>query len=333
MEQLSITPPYERYIKRHFSRIGLALITLIFAPSVVVGIISGIISVFSPSLLQTHSWLTVALSTLPMYLVGMPLAYLILRPMPKTAVVRRRVPVSQIFILFCLCCFAATVAEMVGAYLTSILNLLLSIPETDLLGTILGDLSPLPLFLLTVVLAPIFEELFFRKFLIDRIVRYGELPAILISGFLFGLFHGNLQQAPYAILLGFVFAFAYVKSGKLWYSILLHAMLNFFSGFLTLLLVPETIDMSLPALADVGRLLYLLAMLGFFIVGLVFLCTRFRKARQSLQEASVPNFGKLAFRNVGMILYLVLMAFSIVSALFLPVLMRLLEQLMSQLHL
>ena len=37
-------------------------------------------------------------------------------------------------------------------------------------------------FLFLGILAPVFEELFYRKAIIDRLRRYGDLPAILISG-------------------------------------------------------------------------------------------------------------------------------------------------------
>ena len=70
-------------------------------------------------------------------------------------------------------------------------------------------------FIIAVLIAPTAEELLFRKLLTERIVKYGELAAVLASGLFFGLFHGNLNQFSYAFLLGLFLGFIYVKTGKL----------------------------------------------------------------------------------------------------------------------
>ena len=76
------------------------------------------------------------------------------------------------------------------------------------------------------------EELLFRKLLTERIVKYGELPAVLASGLFFGLFHGNLNQFSYAFLIGLFLGFIYVKTGKLRYTIGLHMAINFIGSSL-----------------------------------------------------------------------------------------------------
>ena len=51
-------------------------------------------------------------------------------------------------------------------------------------------------FLYMVICAPILEEYIFRKLIVDRTVKYGQGVAIVLSGLMFGLFHGNLNQFP-----------------------------------------------------------------------------------------------------------------------------------------
>ena len=68
--------------------------------------------------------------------------------------------------------------------------------------------------------------------LTERIVKYGELAAVLASGLFFGLFHGNLNQFSYAFLLGLFLGFIYVKTGKLGYTIGLHMAINFIGSSL-----------------------------------------------------------------------------------------------------
>ena len=53
-------------------------------------------------------------------------------------------------------------------------------------------------FTFSVVLAPVMEELIFRKVLIDRTIVYGDKAAVVLSGLLFGVFHGNFHQFFYA---------------------------------------------------------------------------------------------------------------------------------------
>lgn len=91
--------------------------------------------------------------------------------------------------------------------------------------------------------APIVEELVFRKFLIDRVHKYGEGIAIFASGFLFGLFHGNFSQFFFATGVGLFFAFIYVRTGKIWYSILLHMVVNLTTSVISINLI-EMLDME-----------------------------------------------------------------------------------------
>lgn len=85
--------------------------------------------------------------------------------------------------------------------------------------------------------APIVEELIFRKFLIDRIHKYGEGIAILISGMLFGLFHGNFAQFFHTTGVGLFLAFIYIRTGKVWYTILLHMVVNMCTSVITMKIV------------------------------------------------------------------------------------------------
>ena len=107
----------------------------------------------------------------------------------------------------------------------------------------LGNMSPVLQVLVVVILAPIFEELIFRKFLLDRVSRYGEVSAMLLSGFMFGLFHGNLVQFMYASMLGFFFAFIYMRTGRIIYTMILHAIVNGTSTFMTIIMFGD-LDLS-----------------------------------------------------------------------------------------
>lgn len=65
-----------------------------------------------------------------------------------------------------------------------------------------------------VVMAPICEEILFRKILIDRIRLYGDKAAILVSSVVFGLSHGNFYQFFYAFGIGLVLAIFIFRRGS-----------------------------------------------------------------------------------------------------------------------
>lgn len=83
-----------------------------------------------------------------------------------------------------------------------------SILET--LESVSGSSDTFSMFLYASILAPISEELIFRGYIQGSLSRYGKKFSILCSALLFGIFHGNLVQTPYAffagLLLGYVAA-------------------------------------------------------------------------------------------------------------------------------
>lgn len=86
------------------------------------------------------------------------------------------------------------------------------------------------LFITLAVQAAIFEELLFRKTLIDYSKKFGIGFAVIISSVFFGLIHLNSLQSIFAFLVGLVFAMIYVKTGDIKLTILLHFLNNGYSS-------------------------------------------------------------------------------------------------------
>ena len=76
------------------------------------------------------------------------------------------------------------------------------------------------------VVAPVAEEVIFRRLLLDRIRIFGDGAAILIGGAAFGLFHGNLNQTLYAFALGAVFTAIVLMTNRIRYTIAIHMVIN-----------------------------------------------------------------------------------------------------------
>jgi hypothetical protein len=108
-------------------------------------------------------------------------------------------------------------------------------PQKELIDLVEKTRGPfaLPLLFLTVaVLAPCFEELMFRGFLLPwmshqwKNLRGGMLMALLASGLLFGLIHLQPAALPTLSTLGIVLGLAVLRTGNLLTSILVHGLWN-----------------------------------------------------------------------------------------------------------
>ena len=107
---------------------------------------------------------------------------------------------------------------------------------------------------------------------------------------MFGLFHGNLNQFVYTFLVGAFWAFIYVKTGRLRYTIYLHMALNFMGsvGSLFFLDAISTLEGGSSAMNGfhflLGMLLplaivipYLIVVFGLVISGIVLLVTNWKR--------------------------------------------------------
>lgn len=91
-------------------------------------------------------------------------------------------------------------------------------------ATGMGDDS-VTMFLYACVLAPVVEELLFRGAIQKTLEPFGKKFGMVSSALLFGLFHGNVVQIPYAFLVGLVLSYVSAEYGMIW-CILLHFLNN-----------------------------------------------------------------------------------------------------------
>jgi uncharacterized protein len=94
--------------------------------------------------------------------------------------------------------------------------------------------TALLLLIVSVTLAPLFEETIFRGYLYPVVARtFGIVPGVIFTGLLFGLMHasqlgGNLPQVALIIVVGIVFTAARAKTGNVLPGYLLHVSYNSF---------------------------------------------------------------------------------------------------------
>ncbi len=124
------------------------------------------------------------------------------------------------------------------------------------IGSILSG-SPIMVIVVTVIVAPITEELIFRGVTLHIANRH--IPfylANLLQAILFGIYHGNLVQGVYAGGLGFILGLIYQKFRTIYAPILLHMLVNASAFFV--MLIPET-KISYRIIVSVGLLVMILA--------------------------------------------------------------------------
>lgn len=82
--------------------------------------------------------------------------------------------------------------------------------------------------LIMMVMASIWEEIFFRGVLLEKLREYGDVFAILTSAVIFGILHGI--RFIHATILGIMTGFLYVVGGGITWPILFHFLINFGFG-------------------------------------------------------------------------------------------------------
>ncbi|MDP2874610.1 MAG: type II CAAX endopeptidase family protein [Holophaga sp.] len=104
----------------------------------------------------------------------------------------------------------------------------------DLIGGITNPMAMLLLFATIAGLAPLFEEWLFRGTLLpwlghlfsERGVRGGWLLAVVFSGLMFGAMHLQPAALPGLCTLGMVLGWAFLRTGNLWTTVVMHACWN-----------------------------------------------------------------------------------------------------------
>ena len=78
----------------------------------------------------------------------------------------------------------------------------------------------------TVILAPVFEEIFYRGIVMTNLCRVSKRFAIIVSALIFGLAHGNIYQFMLGFLVGMVFAYIDIRMKSIIPSMIVHAVIN-----------------------------------------------------------------------------------------------------------
>ena len=161
------------------------------------------------------------------------------------------------------------------------------------------DTHSVPMYLYACLLGPVAEEILFRGLVLRSLQPYGKKFAIVISSLLFGLFHGNLMQAPFAFVVGLVMGYVAMEYHIGW-AVALHLINNLvFADLLPRILA------FLPQGAD--DLILTVFLLVCTLAAVVILILRWREIRDYWKENPTEKGTYSAFfRAPAMIVFLIL---------------------------
>ena len=331
-----VTPVFEAKPHRKvFSRTGLSYFAFLVVASVLQVIIKLVADAFFPGLLDNYL-ARMLLALIPMYLGGAPVAYLILKKVPSEPPERRPWGPAQYIGGFVVAYGFMYLGNFIGTYIGLIVQTLFpgtTAATNEVQNMVLtGEMWVNVLFM--VMVGPVVEELLFRKLLVDRFKAYGDWIAVLVSGLMFGLFHGNLTQGIYTFLFGCILAYIYLKTGNILITISYHVIINFLGSVIPLLvlsgidlnelseafssgdleLASEYIYENSTALGIYG--LYMMMVFGGVIAGIVIFIVTLARGRITMNPGRIviPS-GKrfsVVMINVGMILFVASCLLSVV---------------------
>lgn len=166
-------------------------------------------------------------------------------------------------------------------------------------------------FVVTVLIPAFYEEVMFRAMGAGGLREFHPGAAVFLSALGFAMLHINVQQIPFAFLLGLVLGFVYVKTGNFSYPVLLHFLNNAWAYGITV--------WNSFGSAEEAAAIQLGCLILFLLCGIVSFFLLLRKKAFSLAELPAQLSGKEAmgeaFSSVGLWGFLLLYGMLTVASL------------------
>lgn len=306
---------------RHcFSVLGCAVLLLLAGQLAVSRLVNRCMPLFFPAG-GYPTWLPLLIAYLVFFGIVFPLAALLLRRLPVAAPEKGKISARHFFAFLPILYLCSYVGSQLSQWLIALLADAFGLQMGSALGTLLLT-HPLVMVFILLLAAPLCEEWFFRKLLLDRACIYGEKLAIFVSALLFACYHTSVYQFFYAFFVGLILGYLYLRTGKLWVSVLMHAVFNLLCSILPYVMLrfgifaafmeAETMDEQIAVIAENPVGVAVACVYGFVCLGLLIggclLLGKFRK-KVFFKPAACPlppdTEGAAAFVNVGMLLCII----------------------------
>ena len=313
---------YKKDLRRRFSVIGWALLAYY-------GIMNA--SVFLVALVETFATLVQSLTSGNLndlltgpsnaasgvwgYFLAAAIGIVILLLWKKPAFWKKEIwakgkpmKIADFLPLLCIFLSGQLVYQLLMIIAESILNLF-GLSAMAGMAAVSMDNSDFGMFLYGGILAPITEELLFRGLIQRTLMPYGKRFAILCTAFTFGIFHGNLFQAPYAFLVGLVLGYVACEYSIAW-AMVLHMLNNLVLGDMIVRLTS-----GLPEMIT-GLIIWAILLPAAIVAIVVMIVKRKQIGEYRAENPIYKVYRQCFFSCPGTIVFLVVMGISMVTTIF-----------------
>ncbi|WP_367924495.1 lysostaphin resistance A-like protein [uncultured Ruthenibacterium sp.] len=294
--------------KQTVSRVGVCFLFLMLATQILQTVAVVVTSAAMPDLYNTN-WFVWFLSYIPMYGIAVPLFLLVgkaLVPVSSQAPEKSEKMTAVRWIMTFLLCLGLTyLFNILSSLLVTGIGMLKGTPTQNPLETMVSASGIVWNLIFGCIVAPVGEELIFRKWLYTRLGAFGDKAYVLLGAVIFGLFHGNLSQLFYAVALGGVFCWMYVRTGSIAVTISLHMAVNLMG----------MVVMPALAMTDIGMAVAAVLVMVFLIVGVVLIVRGFKRIYWKKSDCA-PESPLAALATPGMVGYTILCFAMVIITLF-----------------
>ncbi|WP_405305352.1 CPBP family intramembrane glutamic endopeptidase [Methanobrevibacter sp.] len=297
--------------KKFFSKIGFNYLTMGLIAIVFQIILVNILAYTNMDLLNDINFLAV-LSSFCNYVIPLPIFIYLMGKLDSQEIKKERLGIQKLIIYVSVGFTITLFGNVFGIIITSIISQFIGNAVANPVHDLVNSTDILLNIILICLIGPIFEELIFRKLLIDRTIKYGAKASIIISAVLFAFFHGNLNQFCYTLLFGGLLAYVYIKTGQIIYPIILHIIANLMGSVVTLFFSASAtaiISWSFSVTDIIIVTIYFIVTLLLFLIGCFKLI--YCDKTEFLKKMPIPL--KTIFLNYGMVCFILFFTFVIIQ--------------------
>ncbi|WP_081738354.1 CPBP family intramembrane glutamic endopeptidase [Methanobrevibacter oralis] len=267
--------------KKFFSKIGFNYLILGITALIFQVLVISLVSASNIPIL-TDSNITVILVAICNYVLPLPIFLYLMNKFESSEIEKESVDLKTFIKYIAITITLMLIGNLIGIILTTIIGGAIQSEISNPVENLINSTNIWLNLALISIIGPIFEEILFRKILIDKTIKYGARISIIISALLFGLFHGNVNQFFYAFLMGGFFAYVYIKTGKIIYPIILHLIVNLMGSVISLKLIQSISNLysgSINLFDASFVIIYVIIILILVTIGLILLLTKFKTAK------------------------------------------------------
>jgi len=300
--------------EKFFSKIGVNYLILGLVAVIVQIIITNIIANTNPNALSDVNLIYI-ISAMCNYIIPLPIFYWLMKRIERREIKKESAGIWKFILYIGITMTLMWIGNLIGLGITYLLGGAIQNDITNPVQQLISSTNIWFNIVIVSIIAPIFEEFFFRKMLIDRTIRYGARVSIILSAVLFGLFHGNLNQFFYAFLMGGFFAYVYIKTGKIIYPIVLHAIVNFMGSVVSQVISQAMMNLQQSiSTTDLTIIVAYMILFIIFIVLSIIGLSRYKKAKFNGKKTEIELEYKYTtmFMNPGMICFVAFFIFEMI---------------------